>query len=264
MSAVDKVLRLAEQQVGYIGKKSNAQLDDPKANPGGKYNKFARDLDNTPDFYNGKKLGYDYCDVTFDWLMVTCFGADRAKRLLCQPDKSLGAGVKYSANYYLAKGQYHKAGTTPQPGDQIFFGDSSSWWHTGLVVAVDSKYVSTIEGNAAGYVDGKYYSSAVLRRRYLLSDKTIKGYGRPDYSIIKEDDEMTQEQFDRMAADYHARHKEKRYNALDEIPAGEMREAVRKAMAGGFLLGGTGGKLNLSADMIRLIVMHARAGVYDT
>ena len=42
-----------------FGKKANAQLDDPTANKGGKFNKFARDLDALGNFYNGRKNGYD-------------------------------------------------------------------------------------------------------------------------------------------------------------------------------------------------------------
>ena len=89
----EKVIDLALYQEGYLEKASNSQLDDPKANAGhSNFTKFARDLDAIPNFYNGKKNGFPWCDVFADWLFVTAFGVDAAKKLLCQPDKSLGAG----------------------------------------------------------------------------------------------------------------------------------------------------------------------------
>ena len=93
MTPRERLIATAEDQVGYLGKKSNAQLDEPKANAGGLWNKFARDLDALGDFYNGKKNGYDWCDVFVDWCFVTTFGQAEAQLLLCQPDRSLGAGT---------------------------------------------------------------------------------------------------------------------------------------------------------------------------
>ena len=60
MTAPERLIATARAQDGYLGKKSNSQLDDPKANTGGKFNKFARDLDALGDFYNCRKNGYDW------------------------------------------------------------------------------------------------------------------------------------------------------------------------------------------------------------
>lgn len=49
---------LAEGRVGYLGKKTNAQLDDLKANAGGRFNRPARGLDALGAFHNGKKNRY--------------------------------------------------------------------------------------------------------------------------------------------------------------------------------------------------------------
>ena len=51
------VVDLAESEVGYHEKASNANLDDPSGNSGGNnWTKYARDLDAIPDYYNGKKM----------------------------------------------------------------------------------------------------------------------------------------------------------------------------------------------------------------
>lgn len=180
----EKVISLALSQEGYLEKKSNSQLDDFKANAGyGNFTKFARDLDAIPGFYNGRKNGFPWCDVFVDWLFVKAYGVEEAKQLLCQPDKSLGAGCGYSARYYKAKKQFHT--DHPQPGDQIFFTDSAgNVCHTGLVYKVDNLYVYTVEGNTspqAGVVDN---GGGVWRKQYALTYNRIYGYGRPDYDSV--------------------------------------------------------------------------------
>ena len=170
----NKVIALAESEVGYHEKGSNAYLDDKTANSGsGNWTKYARDLDALGDFYNGPKNGYPYCDVFYDWLLYKCFGKEAAMKLLCQPRYSAGAGCYYSAQYYKQYGQFYGPNTVPQPGDQIFFtykaGEVS---HTGIVVSVSGSTVNTIEGNTS---DGTY------RRSYQIGSGSIYGYGRPKW-----------------------------------------------------------------------------------
>lgn len=168
-----KVLAVAIAEIGYKEKTSNSQLDNKSANSGAaNYTKYARDFDQKyPNWYNGKKNGYAWCDMFVDWCFLTAFGYAKALSLLCQPEKSCGAGCTFSAGYYKNKGQFHTS--NPKPGDQIFFGTSiSNCSHTGIVEKVDGSKVYTIEGNT---------SNQVARRIYSLNDKSIVGYGRPKY-----------------------------------------------------------------------------------
>ena len=145
MYTATKVVKIALAEVGYLEKASNTNLDSKTANAGkNNYTKYARDLDKISGFYNGKKNGYSWCDVFVDWCFVQAFGVDKAKELLCQPSKSLGAGCGYSMNYYKNKGQFYNK---PTVGDQIFFKSGASITHTGLVYDVDKNYVYTVEGN---------------------------------------------------------------------------------------------------------------------
>ena len=172
-----KVIAIAKAEVGYLEKKSNSQLDSKTANAGSNnYTKYARDMDNIPGFYNGKKNGYPWCDIFFDWLFVEAFGVDTAKELLNQPDRSYGAGCSYSARYYKNKGQWHTK--DPKPGDQIFF---RNYAHTGLVADVDNTYVYTIEGNTSTKAGVVANGCGVWEKKYKLTDKVIDGYGRPNY-----------------------------------------------------------------------------------
>lgn len=174
MTPQERLVATAVDQVGYIGKKSNAQLDSFTANAGGKYNKYARDLDALKTFYNYPKQGYDWCDVFADWCFVQTFGRELAQKLICQPARSCGAGTGYSLGYYKANGRFF---STPQVGDQIFFGTSTSTWHTGIVSRVEGGMVYTVEGNAGTPL-------GVHEFKYRIGASTIKGYGRPNWALV--------------------------------------------------------------------------------
>ena len=168
-----KVIAVAVDQIGYKEKASNTSLDSKTANAGSaNYTKYARDFDQKyPKWYNGKKNGFAWCDMFVDWCFLTAFGYEKALALLCQPERSAGAGCTYSLRYFKNKGQFHTS--DPKLGDQIFFGTSlDNSTHTGIVESVDKKQVHTIEGNT---------SNQVARRNYSLTNSRILGYGRPSY-----------------------------------------------------------------------------------
>lgn len=187
MTPAERVIATARAEIGYIEKETNSQLNDKTANPGdGNWNKYARDLDALGIVYNGRKNGYAWCDIFTDWCFIYTFGLETGMALLCQAEKGLGAGCTYSAQYYEAKGQFHKS--NPKPGDQIFFTDDGgkTMYHTGLVVGVSNNRVYTIEGNtssAAGVVPN---GGCVRDKSYPLGASYIGGYGRPDYSLVQD------------------------------------------------------------------------------
>lgn len=174
-----RVIDMMTSQIGYLEKRSNAALDDQKANYGtANYNKFARDLDALGNFYNGPKNGFAYCDITVDWSFVAAYGVEAALYLLCQPLKSSGAGCKESARYYDAQGRFNN---TPEIGAQAFFpAGTRDFGHTGLVVEIDGDCIWTIEGNTIGKdTDGRYYEG-VFKKMHYRSE--IGGYGHPAYN----------------------------------------------------------------------------------
>lgn len=181
----DKVIAIARKENGYLEKASNKNLDSKTGNAGNKnYTKYARDLDNVAGFYNGRKNGYAWCDVFTDWCFYKAYGVADAKRLLCQPDKSLGAGCEYSMRYYKNKNQFY---TSPKAGDQIFFTDSSGdVCHTGLVYKVDDTYVYTVEGNTSSVAGVVANGGCVREKKYKLNYSRIAGYGRPKYDAKKQ------------------------------------------------------------------------------
>lgn len=184
MDAVSRLLARAEAEVGYLEKASNSQLDSKTANAGrNNYTKYARDLDALGIVYNTKKNGYAWCDIFADWNFIMEFGLETAMKMLNQSYKGLGAGCEYSANYFKAAGRFYTS--NPQPGDQIFFTDGTEMTHTGIVYAVDSKYVYTIEGNTSSSAGVVANGGAVAKKYYALNYSKIAGYGRPDWSLVQ-------------------------------------------------------------------------------
>lgn len=202
----DGLIDLAKSYNGYLGKKTNSNLYDFKENANGKYNMFAYELD-AQNFYNGNKNGYDWCAVFYDWLFFTTFGLDVARNMLYRPSTgNLSAGVKYAAQYFKNNSAFY---TTPEPGDQIFFGTTASWNHTGIVTSVEDGYVCTVEGNSQATFDGTKYSSTVAKFKYPLTYNLILGYGRPNWTVSEESNEpeqFPQEQFDAMMDNWLSRH----------------------------------------------------------
>ena len=183
----NKVIQIAEAEIGYLEKKTNAKLDDKTANAGNKnYTKYARDLD-ALGFYNGRKNGFAWCDIFVDWCFVRAYGLEAALKLTNQPlgKANCGAGCRYSRNYYKKAKRLFDA---PQPGDQIFFWPQDAIGgpavaHTGLVYRVDGTYVYTIEGNTSGANGVVANGGGVCKKKYRLTYNRIAGYGRPDWGV---------------------------------------------------------------------------------
>ncbi len=184
--AITKLVDLAMSQVGYLEKRSNSQLDDKTANAGSaNWNKYARDIDNKyPDFYNGKKNGYSWCDIFVDWCFIECFGYEKALKMLYQPTKSTGAGCSYSAGFYRAHNAFYRQ---PQVGDQVFFGDYGNEGHTGIVIDVAGSVITTVEGNTSGGYGVDANGDGVYIKRYDISTQYIPGFGRPNWEVVYND-----------------------------------------------------------------------------
>lgn len=236
MTPIEKILATARAEIGYLEKESNAQLDDKTANAGDEnWNKYARDLDAIGVVYNGRKNGYAWCDIFTDWCFIHTFGLDLGMKLLCQAKKGVGAGCTGSANYYKQKGQFHTGG--PQSGDQIFFtrDGGKTMYHTGIVEKVAGGRVYTIEGNTSSLAGVVENGGCVRDKSYPLGASYIGGYGRPDYSIIEEDDNMDQTKFNEMFKTAMTEYRKE----LQDNDSGEWSEKARTwAIENGLIVGG--------------------------
>ena len=178
MSAIDKVIAVAEAEVGYLEKASNNSLDSKTANAGNKnYTKYGRDLVKWIGSPYG--INYQWCDQFVDWCMIKAFGKDKAKKLL----GGWSAYTPTSASFYKDMKRWH---STPQRGDQIFFRNSERICHTGIVYKVTGSYVYTIEGNTSGASGVISNGGGVCKKSYAQSNSRIAGYGRPNYALVEE------------------------------------------------------------------------------
>lgn len=234
---VKRLLEVARGEIGYHEKNSDGNLDLKTApNDGrGNHTKYARDLYKA-GYYNGDKCGYDWCDVFVDWCFYTASGKDKKKAESVECQTGLyGAGVGYSARYYKAQNQFY---TTPQVGDQIFFGDND---HTGIVEKIVGNTVYTIEGNTA--------NAMVERRSYSIGSSWIMGYGRPKYDVENNEEES-----------------EVRYEKLKDVDIAVYRKTLTKLIDKGIIAGkgGTGDDrvLDLGEDAVRVLVYLDRQGIF--
>ena len=179
-------------------------------------------------WYYGREVSgsaYPWCAVFAAWVF------DQAKVKLPIRTASCGALMRaaQSAGQWVT-GDY-------RPGDVVIydFPGGAATDHCGIVESVDGSYISAIEGNTSSTSDAD--GGAVERRARKFSQ--IVGAVRPSYD--KEVEEV-------------------RYNTVSECPAWA-RETVQKLVDRGYL-NGTGEGLDLSADMVRLLVILDRAGAF--
>lgn len=188
------VLAIAKSQVGYYEKHSNATVDQlynfTDATGDDNYTKYARDLCNSSatfntkygingNAYNGNKQGVYWCAMYVDWCFIKCFGYDAMKAMTFHPN-GMGASCTSNAAQYIANNRFFQ---DPQPGDEIFYGTSTSdCYHTGIVYAVDASYVYTYEGNTSDDNNLNNNGGCVWTKTTSLSSTRIVGYGRPDWS----------------------------------------------------------------------------------
>ena len=180
-------------------------------------------------WYYGREVSgaaYPWCMVFVQWVF------DRASVKLPTRTASCGALMRAAkAAGCWVTGDY-------RPGDVVIydFPGGAATDHCGIVEAVDGTYISAIEGNTSSSNDAD--GGAVERRARKFSQ--IVGAVRPSYD--KEVEEV-------------------RYNTVEECPDWA-RETVQKLVNRGYL-NGTGEGLDLSADMVRLLVIQDRAGNFD-
>lgn len=171
-----KVITVANNEVGYLEKKTKNNLDSKTTNAGSNnYTKYWADM--APSYQ-----GQPWCACFVNWCFKHAYGEAEAKNLLC----TKGAWSYYtptSAQYFKNKGQWYK---DPIPGDVIFFKNSTRICHTGLVYKVDGNKVYTIEGNTSGGSTLVANGGGVAKKSYALNYGRIAGYGRPNYSLMKE------------------------------------------------------------------------------
>lgn len=168
------VIDIALNEVGYLEKKTNRQLDSKTANAGdANYTKYGRDMHKL--YPSVMDFPAPWCDCFVDWCFYKAYGITNAKAIL---GGNFNDYTVASANLYKNKGAW---GSVPKIGAQIFFKNSSRICHTGLVYNFDNRYVYTVEGNTSGASGVISNGGGVCKKKYSITNSRIAGYGYPKY-----------------------------------------------------------------------------------
>jgi len=193
MNTVDKVIKIAEGEIGYLEKsavayRKNPKVLDSKTEGAGSdnYTKYGRDMHKVyPEVMDFPAA---WCDCFVDWCFYMAYGVSTAKSLL---DGNFQDYTPLSAEMYKKHNAYIKRGEgKPKRGDQIFFRNSERICHTGIVYKVDNTYVYTIEGNTSGASGVIANGGGVKKKQYYLTSTYIDGYGRPKYDEEPDGDKV--------------------------------------------------------------------------
>lgn len=166
------VVDVALNEVGYVEKATNEQLNDPKANPGdNNYTKYGEWMGVNGDYW---------CASFVCW----CFGTaangskEKAAQLL---------GGKLSALCQAILNQMssqNRMTNDPAPGDLIFFDTGAidgKANHIGIVISATADKVNTVEGNTSSGSKVEPNGGEVAKKSYNRSNERIIGYARPFY-----------------------------------------------------------------------------------
>lgn len=169
----DKVINICVNEVGYIEKASNSQLESKTANPGkANYTKYGGCVGANGDYW---------CAAFTSWVMLQACNnnKDKARSVMYG---GLSASCEVLRSQYTAAGQYDK---NPRLGDMIFFSGSrhSGANHIGYVVGIDDAKVYTIEGNTSGSAGVVDNGGEVAYKSYDKTNAKILGYGHPKYDM---------------------------------------------------------------------------------
>ena len=172
---IEKLILIAKNEIGYLEKKSNIQLDDKTANAGSNnYTKYWRDI--KPSYQ-----GQPWCAAFVSWCFMKAFGLDKAKKLL----------KHWPYVYCPTMSELFTLNSYPKIGDIVIFYHNGTFTHTGLVTAVIGDKFYTIEGNtsrASGIIAN---GGGVCAKSYYNSKLPGTKFCTPDYSLVTSSTETT-------------------------------------------------------------------------
>ena len=168
--AINVVLGIAEEEIGYLEKKNNSQLDSKTGNAGSaNYTKYWRDI--KPSYQ-----GLPWCAAFISWCFMKAFGLEKAKKLL----------KHWPYVYCPTLGNLFTRNANPKIGDIVIFYHNGTFTHTGLVTAVIGDRFYTIEGNTSGASGIIANGGGVCAKSYLNSQMPGTKFCTPDYSIVSD------------------------------------------------------------------------------
>lgn len=167
---INALITVAKNEIGYLEKATNAQLDSKTANAG--YNNYTKYWRDVYPAYQAQA----WCACFISWIMMTAFGLETAKKLL----------KHWPYVYCPSMRDYFTLYANPQVGDIVIFWSSKKkeFTHTGFVIEVQGDKFKTIEGNTSGASGIVANGGGVCQKSYYNSQLPGTKFCRPDYSIV--------------------------------------------------------------------------------
>ena len=166
--AIDKVIKIAANELGYLEKATNNHLDSKTANAGSNnYTKYWRDV--YPAYQ-----GQAWCACFVSWVFMKAFGKDTAKKILRH----------WPYVYCPTLGTLFTKHANPKAGDIVIFYRNGTFAHTGIVTKVSGDKFWTIEGNTSGASGVIANGGGVCQKSYFNSKLPGTKFCRPDYTPV--------------------------------------------------------------------------------
>ena len=166
--AINAVIKTAQNEIGYLEKKSNAQLNSKTANAG--YNNFTKYWRDVYPAYQGQA----WCACFISWIFMKTFGLAMAKKLL----------KHWPYVYCPTLGSLFTKNANPKVGDIVIFYRNGTFAHTGLVTKVKGDRFWTIEGNTSGASGIVANGGGVCAKSYYNSKLPGTKFCTPNYSLV--------------------------------------------------------------------------------
>lgn len=188
MTEIEKIYRVAADEVGYLEKKSNAYLDDKTKNAGyNNYTKYWRDsckrgrmraygYAESSNFAGGSN--WPYCAGGLDDVFCRALGEARARELLLHDD---AAFINCETMYQKAKAAGRLISSPAAGAIALFYNSSGIHYHTEFCYSVKNGIMYTIGFNTSGASSVIANGGGVCDKRYKISSVRAH-YFMPAYS----------------------------------------------------------------------------------
>ncbi len=167
-------VQIATNEIGYIGKATNSQLDSPTANPEGDYTKYTA--------WFGGQNGVPWCAIFVSWC------ANQAH--IPETTIKKTADVWEMRDFFKGKNRFYNISDNsiaasfpidtnhrPTIGDLVFiYHNGDKYSHIGIVASVSSSSFTIIDGN---------WNNRVDTRQYSFTNSTITAYASPDILLTE-------------------------------------------------------------------------------
>lgn len=169
MNAINKLIQIVKNEIGYLEKASNSQLDSKTANAGeNNYTKYWRDV--KPSYQ-----GQPWCAGFVSWCFMKAFGQEKAKELL----------KHWPYVYCPTMADLFTLNSNPKVGDIVIFYRNGVFAHTGIVIKVSGDKFWTVEGNTSGGSTIIANGGGVCQKSYYNSNLPGTKFCTPNYSLVK-------------------------------------------------------------------------------